>query len=81
MSSVEIFHRILSLMLFYCGALDQHLTILKSAFKCEGGGHGFESDRISILVLPSDRAFIDIVTFNIEVSLLFFFGFSLRALS
>ena len=54
----------MSFMSFYCGALDHHLTIFSSAFKCEGSGHRFELDRVSIHVLPSDRALIDIVTFQ-----------------
>ena len=64
-------------MSFYCGALYQPLTIFNSTFKCEGGGHIFESDRVSIHVLPSYRALIDIVTFQYWG---FIFRFSMRAL-
>ena len=54
----------LSLMPFYCGALDHHLTIFNSSFRCEGGGHILELDRVSIHVLTFDRALIDTVTFQ-----------------
>ena len=77
MSNIEIFLHILSLMSFYCGALDQHLTIFSSTFICEGGGHIFELNRVSIHILPSDRALIDIVTFQYRG---FFFFFAMRAL-
>ena len=78
MSNIEIFLHILSLISFYCGALDQHLTIFSSAFICEGGGHRFELDRVSIHVLPSDRALIDTVTFQYWGFT--FFRFAMRAL-
>ena len=64
LSSTDIFHQILSLMSFYYGALDQHLTIFYSAFRCEGGDHKFESNRVLIHVLPFDRALIDTMTFQ-----------------
>ena len=50
-------------MSFYCGALDQHLSIFSSAFICEGGGHRFELNNVLIHDLLSDKALIDIVTF------------------
>ena len=51
-------------MSFYYGALDQHLTISSSAFKCEGGGQRFESNKVLMHILLYDRAFIDRVTFH-----------------
>ena len=51
-------------MSFSCGALDQHLSIFSSAFICEGGGHRFELNNVLIHDLLSDKALIDIVTFQ-----------------
>ena len=73
MSNIEIFLHIFSLMSFYCGALDKHLTIFNSVLRCEGSGHRFELDRVSIHVLPSDRALIDTVTFPYSGFIFFFF--------
>ena len=75
LSSIEIFLHIMRLMSFYCGALDQHLTIFSSAFICKGGGHKFELNRVSIHVLLSNRELIDTATFQYWGFLVFFFFF------
>ena len=56
----------------YHGALDQHLAILNSACRYEGGGHRFELDKVLMHTSFSDRALIDRVTFKYWGFMLFF---------
>ena len=71
-SNTNIFHWILSLMPRYHRALDQHLAILNSACRYEGGGHRFELDKVLMHTSLSDRALIDRVTFKYWGFMLFF---------